>query len=227
MKVLLLKDVYNLGRAGDVKKVADGYGRNFLVPQGLAVLATKGALKQAEYIRRQGEAQRQRLNKELSSVAEQIEGLELAFGMKAGETGKLYGSVTPAMIADEINAKGAFDVNPSQVDSQPIKLLGIHTARVRLTIDLIPEISIIVHREGESPESVMEEELVADQAAMGEFEELQAELEMAEAEEALDAELEDLDDVEPSPADVDEDEEAVEEAVEEAPEEDSGEATEA
>lgn len=223
MKVLLLKDVYNLGRAGDVKKVADGYGRNFLVPQGLAVLATKGALKQAEYIRKRGEAQRQRLNKELSSVAEQMEGLELAFGMKAGETGKLYGSVTPAMIADAINAEGAFDVNASQVDSQPIKLLGIHSARVRLTIDLIPEITIIVHREGESPESVMEEELVADQSAIGEFEDLQAELEMAESEDALEAELEDLDDAEPSMAD-DEDED---EAVEAAPEEDAGEETEA
>ncbi len=223
MKVLLLKDVYNLGRAGDVKKVADGYGRNFLVPQGLAVLATKGALKQAGYIRRQGEAQRQRLNKELSSIAEQMEGLELTFGMKAGETGKLYGSVTPAMIADEINAKGAFDIKASQVDSQPIKLLGIHSARVRLTIDLIPEISVIVHREGESPDSVMEEELVADQSAVGDFEDLQAELEMAEVEEALEAELEDLDDAAPSPADVEDDVET----VEDAPEEIAGEATEA
>ena len=70
MKVLLIKDVYKLGRAGDVKKVADGYGRNFLIPQGLAVLATPGALLRAEKIREQANTKRAVLNNELSGVAE-------------------------------------------------------------------------------------------------------------------------------------------------------------
>ncbi len=98
MKVLLLKDVYKLGRAGDVKKVADGYGRNYLLPQGLAVIATPGALKQVDYIRRTAASQREQMNLELGSVAQRLEGLKLVFPTKAGETGKLYGSITTAMI---------------------------------------------------------------------------------------------------------------------------------
>jgi large subunit ribosomal protein L9 len=181
MRVLLLKDVYNLGKAGEVRKVAAGYGRNFLIPQGLAVMATKGALKQAEYIRKRAAKERERLNLELSEVAEEIEGIELAFPVKAGETGKLYGSVTPAMIAEAVNDQVGSEIDKRDVDSQPIKMLGVHTARVRLTIDLVPEVTVIVHREGEPPESVIEEEPVEAPEKVGEFAELQAELEAEEA----------------------------------------------
>mgnify|MGYP006413139915 FL=1 len=72
MKVLLTKDVFKLGRAGDIKKVADGYGRNFLIPQGLAMLATKGAMKQADRIRIKAAEQRAALNEELGGLAAQI-----------------------------------------------------------------------------------------------------------------------------------------------------------
>ena len=91
MKVLLIKDVYKLGHAGEVKKVADGYGRNYLLPQGLAILATPGALKQAEGIRSRAAASRQMLNAELGGLASQIDGQAVTFSSKAGETGKLYG----------------------------------------------------------------------------------------------------------------------------------------
>ncbi len=181
MKVLLLKDVYKLGRAGDVKKVADGYGRNYLIPQGLAVLATEGALKRAEYIRRKAAEERARLNQELSAVAERIAGLQLAFPVKAGETGKLYGSITPAMIAEAIEEKTGAKVDRRQIDAQPIKLLGVHRASVRLTMDLMPEVTVVVHREGEPPESVMEVAVEAQQEAAAEdFAELQAQLEAEE-----------------------------------------------
>ena len=103
MKVLLIQDVYNLGRAGDVKKVANGYGRNFLIPQRLAVLATPGALKQVDRIRVQADENRTVLNEEMSIVAEKMAELKLTFPVKASETGKLYGSVTPQMITDSIN----------------------------------------------------------------------------------------------------------------------------
>jgi len=162
MKVLLLKDIYNLGRAGDVKKVANGYGRNYLIPQGLAVLATPGALKQVEHIRTKAEAQRAVLNKELSGVADQLSALALTFPAKASETGKLYGSVTSQMIADAIKEKIDFDVNRRQLDHQPIRTLGEHTVRVRLTVDLIPEISVLVYREGETPEM----QIAADKLAL-------------------------------------------------------------
>jgi large subunit ribosomal protein L9 len=158
MKVLLIKDVYKLGRAGDVKKVADGYGRNFLIPQGLAVLATSGAISQAEKIRSQADEKRAVLNNELSGVAEILSKLVLSFPVKAGETGKLYGSITPAMIVDAIKDKTEIEVNRRQLDFEPVRNLGTHMIRVRLTIDLVPEITVIVHREGEAMLLETEEE---------------------------------------------------------------------
>lgn len=156
MRVLLLKDVYNLGRAGDVKRVADGYGRNYLLPKGLAVLATPGAVKQSERIRTAAEARRAQLNQELGGVAEQINGLTLVFPAKAGETGKLYGSITSAMLAEAIERETGLTIDRRQIDSQPVKTLGVHSAKLRLTIDLVPTFSVVVHREGEPVESAYE-----------------------------------------------------------------------
>lgn len=151
MKVLLIKDVYKLGRAGDVKKVADGYGRNFLLPQGLAVLATPGALKQVEAIRNKANLRRGELNKEMGGLAERLNGLYVTFGVKAGETGKLYGSVTAHDVADAISKKLGTEIDRRSVEVQPIRTLGEYKAHVRLTVDLTPEVNVIVHREGETP----------------------------------------------------------------------------
>ena len=153
MKVILLKDIYKLGAAGDVKKVADGYGRNYLLPQGLAAMATPGMLKQAERIREKAAEERARLNQELSAVSERLEGLKLVFAVKAGETGKLYGSITTAMIAEGIEGEANSPVKRSQIDTQPLKTIGVHEVPVRLTIDLVPTVTVVVHREGEPPES--------------------------------------------------------------------------
>jgi large subunit ribosomal protein L9 len=150
MKVLLLKDVYKLGRAGDVKRVADGYGRNYLLPHGMAVLATPEAIKQSEYIREKANIQRAIVNKEMDTVARHLIGLTLAFPARASETGKLYGSITTQMIAEAIKAKTGVEVSRRQVDSQPLRMLGDYTINIRLTIDLIPSIKVIVHREGET-----------------------------------------------------------------------------
>jgi large subunit ribosomal protein L9 len=151
MKVLLLKDVYKLGRAGDVKKVADGFGRNFLIPQGLAVLATAGAVKQAESIRTRATTQRQELNQTMSGLAGKLNGLAVGFPTRAGETGKLYGSITTQMIADAITKKIGQEVDRRHIEGQPIRVLGEHKVTVRLTVDLNPEVKVIVHREGETP----------------------------------------------------------------------------
>jgi large subunit ribosomal protein L9 len=150
MKVLLLKDVYKLGRAGDVKRVADGYGRNYLLPQKLAALATPGALKMAEHIRDQATAQRSILNNEMGGVAEKLNDFMVTFPAKASETGKLYGSITTQMIADAVSQKAGVEINRRQIDSQPVRVLGEHKVRVRLTVDLIPVIKVVVYREGES-----------------------------------------------------------------------------
>lgn len=150
MKVLLLKDVYKLGRAGDVKRVADGYGRNYLLPQGMAVLATAEALKMSERIREKANIQRAIVNQEMDAVAKEITGLTLVFPARASETGKLYGSVTTQMIADAIKAKSGVEVARRQIDSQPLRMLGEYKVHVRLTVDLIPTIDVIVYREGEA-----------------------------------------------------------------------------
>ncbi|MCJ7622002.1 MAG: 50S ribosomal protein L9 [Anaerolineaceae bacterium] len=158
MKVLLLKDVHKLGRAGDIKKVANGYGRNYLIPQQLAMLATQGAIKMSEQIRVRANEQRQVLNKELGGLAAKIAGTSLPFASKAGETEKLYGSITTQMIADALSKAVGTEIDKRIIDSQPLRTLGIHFVPVRLTVDMIPEVKILVYREGESPEDLLQED---------------------------------------------------------------------
>lgn len=150
MKVLLIKDVYKLGHAGDVKRVADGYGRNFLLPQGLAVLATPGAINQSGKIRAEADKQRAIVNNQMNAIAEMIKDVKLAFAAKAGENGKMYGSVTTQDVSVALKEKTGVDVKRHQIDMQPLRVLGEHKAHIRLTMDLIPDITVIVYREGEA-----------------------------------------------------------------------------
>lgn len=165
MKVLLIKDVYKLGRAGDVKKVADGYGRNFLLPQGMAVLATPNALKQAEKIKAEAIKQRAALNQEMSAIAQVLGGLTLGFPAKAGETGKLYGSITAEDVATAIKARTNVEIKRQQIDMQPIRTLGEHPIHIRLTMDLIPELTVVVYREGEADPTLQAAPTPAEPAA--------------------------------------------------------------
>jgi len=169
MKVLLIQDVYKLGRAGDVKKVANGYGRNYLIPQGMAILATPGAMKQSERIRNEADKKRVILNQEMGGVAEQLVGLTLTFPARASETGRLYGSINNRMIADAVSEKVDVEISHRQIDTQPLRMIGEHIVSIRLTVDLIPEIRVIVHREGESVAAALEEaEMLAEAEAAGE-----------------------------------------------------------
>ncbi len=172
MKVLLLKDVYKLGRAGDVKKVADGYGRNYLLPQGMAILATPAALKMTERIKEKANVQRAIINQEMDAVARQIAGLTLTFPAKASETGKLYGSVTTQMLAETIKAKTGVDIARRQIDTQPLRILGEYKVNIRLTVDLVPTIDVIVYREGEAVSTI-----IGTRATTTENEQTSAELE--------------------------------------------------
>jgi len=151
MKVLLLKDVYKLGHAGDVKKVADGYGRNYLIPQGFATLATPSSIKQAETLRQNAAIARAKLNAELAGVADKLNALTLTFAVRASETGKLYGSVTTTQISEEIKRATGLDIERRNIVSQPLRALGEFKLPVRLTSDLVPAVKVIVHREGEAP----------------------------------------------------------------------------
>ena len=195
MKVMLIKDVYKLGRAGDIKRVADGYGRNFLLPKGLAVLATAAAMKKVETVKADAAVQRSVLNKEMGGIAELLAGKVFTFSSKAGETGKLYGSITTQMVVDAIKEKHGVEIDRHQLEVAPIRTLGEHKAHIRLTVDLMPEITVVVHREGQvvatkaEPAAVVEEAPAAKAKPAVEVEEIpaaeaEAEEVVAESEEA-------------------------------------------
>jgi large subunit ribosomal protein L9 len=149
MKVLLIQDVDNLGYAGDVKKVADGFGRNYLIPRNMAVLATAGALKQAETISKAAEKRRAHEMADAQAMANQLTGVELYFERRAGETGKLYGSVTSADITDEIKAKTGLEIDKRKVAlPEPIRQLGEQEVTIKLMIDVATSIKVHVLPEG-------------------------------------------------------------------------------
>lgn len=193
MKVLLIKDVYKLGRAGEIKKVAAGYGRNYLIPQGLAIPASAGAMQQAERIKVKATERRAVLNEELGDVAEVLNGKTITFPVKAGETGRLYGSVNNEEIVKAIEEMYEIELEKRQVETEPIRQLGTYTIPIHLTMDLVPELTVIVHREGEPAvhaaeiEEVAEVELPAEQeAVITEVEETAVDLDETAAEEAED-----------------------------------------
>ncbi len=149
MKVLLTQDVDNLGYAGEVKDVANGFGRNYLIPQQMAVPATPGALKQAETIRRVAEKKRAQQTADAQAVANQLSGLELLFERRAGETGKLYGSVTSTDIEEAIEAKTGIEVDRRKVAlPEPIRALGEQEVTIKLMIDVSTTIKVEVVPEG-------------------------------------------------------------------------------
>ena len=145
MKVLLMRDHDKLGKAGDIKNVADGYARNFLLPRRLAVLATAGALKQAETVRRAEEKRRARLFAEAQAVAHQLTGTTLIFRALASETGKLYGSITAHDITQAIQREKGIEVDKRKVElREPLRTLGTHTVPIRLAADLAPEVTVVI-----------------------------------------------------------------------------------
>ncbi|MCS7087724.1 MAG: 50S ribosomal protein L9 [Thermoflexales bacterium] len=149
MKVLLLQDVYKLGHAGDVREVADGYGRNYLLPRGLAVLATPSALKRAERIRQLAAERRARELADIEATAQLLKGTTFVFHARAGEKGKLYGSITAAQIAEAISAKLGREFDRRKVAlREPIREVGTYRVPVRLSADVSPEITITVLPEG-------------------------------------------------------------------------------
>ena len=145
MKVLLVQDVDELGQAGEIKDVAAGYGRNFLIPKGFAVLATPGALKDADLHRRRAVERRQRLADEMAKLAEAVGRTTLTFQAKAGETGRLYGSVTTAEIADQLAATIGQEIDRRKINLEaPIKQLGTHTVTLRLSGELAADFDVVV-----------------------------------------------------------------------------------
>ena len=151
MKVLLLKDVFKLGLAGEVKNVADGYARNFLLPRGFAAPATDGALKQADRVRADGDKLREQENREKSGIADALTGLRLEFPVRASEQGRLYGSVTHQMVADAIESATGENIDRRSVMAQPLREIGTFEVPIRLTADLVPRVTAVVYPETEDP----------------------------------------------------------------------------
>jgi len=163
MKVLLREDVDNLGYAGEVLQVADGYGRNYLIPRGMAVMASPGALKQAQSWRERAAVRLTELRREHEALSLKINDTNLNFYARAGETGKLYGSITTADITDQLNEILGTDVDRRLVTGGPLRQLGEHRVTVRLSRDYQPQIVVQIHPhsdvelEEEEPEVEVEE----------------------------------------------------------------------
>jgi large subunit ribosomal protein L9 len=168
MKILLLKDVYRVGRAGEVKQVADGYARNYLIPEKFALLATPGVVRQSERIRTKAEADRRQRNAELSDVAEKLNDLAVLMAGRAGDKGKLYGSITAQDVANAIARQAGVQLDRRDIEMEPIRALGEHPVSVHLTADLMPRIRVIVYREGETPPVQVAEAPAAPEETTGE-----------------------------------------------------------
>ncbi|MCD2186428.1 50S ribosomal protein L9 [Actinomycetospora soli] len=147
MKLILTADVANLGGPGDLVDVKDGYGRNFLLPRGLAIVATRGAMKQVETIRRTQEGKRIRDLDHAREVAGEIQGLgKVTVAAKsAGEGGKLFGSISPADIVAAVKSAGGPNLDKRLVEiSGHIKSTGSHSVHVRLHPDVRVELPLAV-----------------------------------------------------------------------------------
>jgi large subunit ribosomal protein L9 len=154
MKVLLTQDVENLGLAGEIKDVSNGYGRNYLIPGGMAVLATAGALQQADVHRRRAVKRRARISAEMEALARAVGKTSLTFQSKAGDKGRLYGSITSGDIAEKLSEAIGQEIDRRKIVLEtPIKQLGAHQVTMRLSGEHTADFEVVV----ESLEPVADE----------------------------------------------------------------------
>lgn len=159
MEVLLKQNVQGLGEAGEIAKVKAGYARNFLIPRGLAMPATKGLRNQASQIRQAAERRRLRELKTAQDLADRIGAIALTFSAKAGESGRLYGSITSAAIADSLSEALGQEIDRRRIRLEhSLRELGEH----EITIHLAPEVNgvfkVVVEAEGELEKDVLSED---------------------------------------------------------------------
>ena len=146
MKVIFLKDVPNVARVGEIKEVADGYGRNFLIPRKLALLARSGVVKTTEAqlaARAHGQAQTE---VELREMANQLDGIEVVLAARAGAKDRLYGSITAADIVAELESSTGLVVDKRKIElDEAIRQVGSYEVIIRLAKDIVPRIKVTVH----------------------------------------------------------------------------------
>lgn len=150
MKVILRADIENLGHLGDVVEVKPGYGRNYLIPQDLAMLATPANLHAFELERKKLQARMDEIRAAASAIAEKLQDFVLTIAMRVGENDKLYGSVTTSMIGELLNQEGIEIDRHSILLDGAIRTLGEHTVRARLHADVVPTFVVKVISEDKS-----------------------------------------------------------------------------
>lgn len=146
MQVILKKDVQNLGEAGDLINVKDGYARNFLLPQKVAEIATEGALKNREQNLVRIKAKQEKLHQQALEKAQEIEKIaKLELSAKAGESGKLFGTITTKKLAEELLAKSGIEIDRKNVSvNAPINKIGEYKMLIKLTSKVKTELVVIV-----------------------------------------------------------------------------------
>lgn len=147
MKVILREDIEKLGKAGEVVKVADGYGRNYLIPRNLAFPANVRNMKTLEHDRRVIETRAKKARKAAEDVARSLSGMTVAISAKAGEEGKLFGAVTSRDIAEALEKAGVATDRKSIQLAEPIKQIGEYKVKVRVAAEVVPEITVNVTAE--------------------------------------------------------------------------------
>ena len=150
MKVILADDIDNLGTKGDVVTVADGYARNYLVPKGLALMASKGALRQAEQMRRAREERELKIKEEAAGRVAKLGATSVYISARAGEGGRLFGSVTKADVARAIQEQLGEDVDRHAIRlDDPIRSLGSHSVEIHLheEVNALVTVEVIAHEE--------------------------------------------------------------------------------
>jgi large subunit ribosomal protein L9 len=144
MKIILQKPVDKLGVPGDIVDVADGYARNYLMPRGLAVKATKGGVKHVDSLKRAHSTRVDAAKAEAEQVAQRLTASPLTVAAHAGEEGRLFGSVTPSDVAEAIEAQTGVRVDRHDVTMEPIRSVGVHEIRVHLFAEVDPVIQVEV-----------------------------------------------------------------------------------
>ena len=145
MKVIFIQDVPSIGRAGEIKEVADGYGRNFLIPKKLATLAKSDSIN-AVAVKMAAQARKEaRTGAELVEMARQLEGKEVFLEAKTGGKSRLYGSITAADIAAELEKETSFTVDKRKIEmGESIRQIGTYEVGIKLTKDLVPKVKVTV-----------------------------------------------------------------------------------
>jgi large subunit ribosomal protein L9 len=144
MQVILKEDVHNLGKAGELVKVKPGFGRNFLIPQGKAIVATAANVKQIEHEKKVIAAKQSLLAKDAQAVADKLGSVEVQIERQVGEEDKLFGSVTGRDIADALKDKGVTIDHRKIVMGEPIKTIGYHTIDIKLGSNVTGKIKVVV-----------------------------------------------------------------------------------